>query len=142
MEAMPPFLAFFNIGPFEIMVLGAVSIMLFGGDLPDVARKAGVLVGKLRATAADLRRQLDDASQVREVKTMVEDVKADVTELERQAEETRDMLAPPRLQNGDDDERERRRRAFHEEPQGMPSSDVDDHDDADGDKDAGNAATK
>lgn len=133
----PPFLAFiFNIGPFEVLVLGAVSVMLFGGDLPDVARKAGAMVGRLRAMAMDLRRQLDEADQVREVKKLARDVKADVAELERSAEEAREMLAPPRQHSADEDELERRRRIFHEEPQGPPQlDDEDDDDEPDGDDD-------
>ena len=33
-------LAFLNIGPLELLLLGAAAVLLFGGDLPDVARKA------------------------------------------------------------------------------------------------------
>lgn len=131
--AMPaPVFAFiFNIGPFELLLLGAVSVMLFGGDLPDVARKAGVLVGKLRAVAADLRRQFDESDHVREVKDVAHGVKGDIDDLERSARSTRDLITPPRDDDEGDDARERRRRAFHEEPQGLPAPDDDDEEEED-----------
>ena len=49
-------LGLLNIGPFEVLLLVAVAVMLFGGDLPDAARKAGRLVARLRATASELGR--------------------------------------------------------------------------------------
>lgn len=49
-------LGLLNIGPFEVLLLVAVAVMLFGGDLPDAARKAGRLMAKLRATASELGR--------------------------------------------------------------------------------------
>ena len=49
-------LGLLNVGPFELLLLVAVAVMLFGGDLPDAARKAGRLVARLRATASELGR--------------------------------------------------------------------------------------
>ena len=31
----------FGLGPFEMVVIGVIAIMLFGGNLPEVARKLG-----------------------------------------------------------------------------------------------------
>lgn len=55
---MRPVLAFFGIGPFELLLLAALAVMLYGGDLPDMARKAGRLLARLRAISADLSREL------------------------------------------------------------------------------------
>lgn len=46
----------FGLGPFELAVIGIIAVILFGGNLPDVARKLG---GSYR----DLRRSLNDVQQ-------------------------------------------------------------------------------
>jgi len=58
-------LAFLNIGPFELLLLGAAAVLLFGGDLPDVARKAAVMAGRLRAMTGDLTREMQGRSDLR-----------------------------------------------------------------------------
>ncbi|HTE05522.1 MAG TPA: twin-arginine translocase TatA/TatE family subunit [Planctomycetota bacterium] len=57
--AVPASLALFDIGPLEFMVLIGAAVMLFGGDLPDVARKAGRTVRKLRRLASEAAKNLD-----------------------------------------------------------------------------------
>lgn len=52
-------LALLNIGFPEMLLLAAAAVMLFGGDLPDVARKAARFVGKLRSLSQDLTRELN-----------------------------------------------------------------------------------
>jgi len=54
----PAVLALFDIGPMEFLVVIGAAIMLFGGDLPDVARKAGRTVRKLRTLAGEATRNL------------------------------------------------------------------------------------
>lgn len=46
----------FGLSPFELMVIGVIAVVLFGGNLPDVARKIG---GSYR----DFRRGLNDIQQ-------------------------------------------------------------------------------
>ena len=53
-----PVLLFFDIGPMEFLIIAAAAVMLYGGDLPDVARKAGASLRKLRGVAEDLKRQV------------------------------------------------------------------------------------
>ena len=55
----PCALALLDVGPVEMLVLAVAAIMLFGGDLPDIARRAGQIVGRLRSAATDLTRELD-----------------------------------------------------------------------------------
>ena len=50
-------LAILNIGPLELLLLGAAAVLLFGGDLPDVARKAARMAGRLRGMTNDLTRE-------------------------------------------------------------------------------------
>jgi len=52
-------LAFLNVGTFELVVLAGAAILLFGGDLPDVARKAAVWVQKIRSLSTELSRELN-----------------------------------------------------------------------------------
>lgn len=58
-------LAFLNIGPFELLLLGAAAVLLFGGDLPDVARKAAVMAGRLRTMTGDLTREMRGSADLR-----------------------------------------------------------------------------
>ena len=48
-----------DVGPIEMLVLAVAAIMLFGGDLPDLARRAGQFVGRLRSAASELTREID-----------------------------------------------------------------------------------
>ena len=52
-------LLLFDIGPMEFLIVVGAAIMLFGGDLPDVARKAGRAARKLRTMASEAARNLD-----------------------------------------------------------------------------------
>ena len=38
----------FNLGTGELFVLGIVALLIFGGNLPQVARKAGNMLSELR----------------------------------------------------------------------------------------------
>jgi Sec-independent protein translocase protein TatA len=48
----------FDVGAGEMLLVVLLAIMLYGGDLPDVARKAGAGIRKLRGVADDLKRQV------------------------------------------------------------------------------------
>jgi sec-independent protein translocase protein TatA len=41
MKEVPMLFAFFGVGTIEMVIIGAVSVMLFGGRLPKVARSIG-----------------------------------------------------------------------------------------------------
>jgi Sec-independent protein translocase protein TatA len=55
----PALLGLLDIGPIELMIVLAAAVMLFGGDLPDIARRAGQFVGRLRSSAQEFTRDLD-----------------------------------------------------------------------------------
>jgi Sec-independent protein translocase protein TatA len=57
-------LGLLDIGPIELLILAAAAVMLFGGDLPDMARRAGQFVGRLRASAHDLTRDIDPPNDI------------------------------------------------------------------------------
>ena len=48
----------FDVGAGEMLLVVLLAIMLYGGDLPDVARKAGASIRKLRGVADDIKRQV------------------------------------------------------------------------------------
>lgn len=52
-------LGLLDIGPWELLLVAVGAILLFGGDLPDVARRAGRSLGRLRGMASDLARNAD-----------------------------------------------------------------------------------
>jgi Sec-independent protein translocase protein TatA len=57
-------LAILNIGPFELLLMAAAAIMLFGGDLPKAARQTARVVGRVRSLAAELGREFSAPSEV------------------------------------------------------------------------------
>ncbi|MCO8123190.1 twin-arginine translocase TatA/TatE family subunit [Stieleria sp. TO1_6] len=47
----------FGLSPFEMMVIGVIAVVLFGGNLPDVARKAGGMYREFRSRLNDVQRE-------------------------------------------------------------------------------------
>jgi len=47
----------FGLSPFEMMVIGVIAVVLFGGSLPDVARKAGGMYRDLRGKLNEVQRE-------------------------------------------------------------------------------------
>lgn len=56
----PP-LGFFNMGPAELVLLGILALLLFGGDLPDVARTWGKYLAEFRRHVNGIREDLNAA---------------------------------------------------------------------------------
>lgn len=54
----------FGLGPFEIVVIGAIAVMLYGKRLPEVGRSFGKTVGDLRRQWQTLSRELESAASV------------------------------------------------------------------------------
>jgi sec-independent protein translocase protein TatA len=54
----------FGLGPFEIVVIGAIAVMLYGKRLPEVGRSFGKTVGDLRRQWQTLSRELEVAASV------------------------------------------------------------------------------
>lgn len=49
----------FGLGPVEIVVIGAIAVMLYGKRLPEVGRSVGQGIGELRKQMATLTRDMD-----------------------------------------------------------------------------------
>ena len=54
----------FGLGPLEIVVIGAIAVMLYGKRLPEVGRTFGRTLGDLRRQWDTLSRELDVAGHV------------------------------------------------------------------------------
>ncbi|MCD0459240.1 Sec-independent protein translocase subunit TatA/TatB [Roseiconus lacunae] len=47
----------FGLGPFEMMVIGVVAVVLFGANLPEVARQAGGMYREFRGRLNEVQRE-------------------------------------------------------------------------------------
>jgi sec-independent protein translocase protein TatA len=54
----------FGLGPFEIVVIGAIAVMLYGKRLPEVGRSFGKTLGDLRRQWQTLSREFETATSV------------------------------------------------------------------------------
>lgn len=54
----------FGLGPVEIVVIGAIAVMLYGKRLPEVGRSVGQGISELRKQMAALSREMDLAGHV------------------------------------------------------------------------------
>ncbi|MEM6776557.1 MAG: twin-arginine translocase TatA/TatE family subunit [Planctomycetota bacterium] len=51
----------FGLGPFELAVIGVLAVVLFGGNLPEVARKFGGTYAQLRRSLQEVQTQFQQA---------------------------------------------------------------------------------
>lgn len=51
----------FGIGFSEMIVIAIVGILLFGGDLPQIARQFGKFVRKIQKNINDIKNDIDQA---------------------------------------------------------------------------------
>jgi sec-independent protein translocase protein TatA len=54
----------FGLGPVEIVVIGALAVMLYGKKLPEVGRSVGQSIAELRRQWTAISRDLDVAAQL------------------------------------------------------------------------------
>jgi len=59
----------FGLGPLEIVVIGAIAVMLYGKRLPEVGRTFGKTVGDLRRQWQALSRELEVAANAESTAT-------------------------------------------------------------------------
>ncbi len=56
----------FGLGPLEIVLIGAIAVMIYGKRLPEVGRTVGKTVGDLRRQWQTLSRELEAAARADE----------------------------------------------------------------------------
>jgi sec-independent protein translocase protein TatA len=54
----------FGLGPFELVAIGAIAVMLYGKRLPEVGRTFGQTIGELRKQWSTLSKELDVAAHI------------------------------------------------------------------------------
>ncbi|MFM7250009.1 MAG: twin-arginine translocase TatA/TatE family subunit [Planctomycetaceae bacterium] len=54
----------FGLGPLEIVLIGAVAVMLYGKRLPEVGRSVGQSLGELRKQMTSLKREMDISAHI------------------------------------------------------------------------------
>ena len=83
----------FGLGPFEMVVIGVIAVMLFGGNLPEVARKLGGSYREFRRGLNDVQQQFRVA-EYEAKKTLEMDDKSVSSSTVDDDEETSEPSAP------------------------------------------------
>ena len=52
----------FGLGPLEMVCFGVIAVVLFGSNLPDVARKLGTQYASLRSSLNEVQKEFRQAS--------------------------------------------------------------------------------
>ena len=82
----------FGLGPFEMVVIGVIAVLLFGGTLPDVARKFGGSYREFRRGLNDVQQQFRAAEH--EVKKNLSDDDSSTADDDEEDDETSGPSAP------------------------------------------------
>ena len=54
----------FGLGPLEVVLIGAIAVMLYGKRLPEVGKSVGQSLGELRKQMATFKREMDISSHI------------------------------------------------------------------------------
>jgi sec-independent protein translocase protein TatA len=108
----------FDVGATELLVVAVLAVMLYGGDLPDVARKAGSTVKRLRGVADDLKRQV---TMPPEMQAEVREVKAELKKVPEAMDLRNELAAPPRKPGGSGAEQLAERKGDAVPPSQLPT---------------------
>ena len=60
--------AFFGVGPMEMVIIGGIAVMLFGGRLPKVARSVGQSIVEFKRGFLEVDKECDEINKVIESK--------------------------------------------------------------------------
>jgi sec-independent protein translocase protein TatA len=88
----------FGLGPFEMMVIGVIAVVLFGGNLPEVARKLGSSYREFRRGLNEVQQQFR-AAEYEVSRSLAVDEKAksvDTSEDDEPDEPSVPKFAPPK----------------------------------------------
>ncbi|MDC0295561.1 twin-arginine translocase TatA/TatE family subunit [bacterium] len=75
----------FGLGPFELVMIGVIAVILFGGNLPEVARKLGGSYRELRRGLNEVQQQFKVAEY--EAKKTMSSLENAVTDLPGDADD-------------------------------------------------------
>jgi sec-independent protein translocase protein TatA len=65
---MTPIVAFFGVGYMEMIIIGGIAVMLFGGRLPKVARSVGQSIVEFKRGFLEVEKECDDIKKQLESK--------------------------------------------------------------------------
>ena len=82
----------FGLGPFEMVVIGVIAVILFGGNLPEVARKLGGSYREFRRGLNEVQQQFRMAEH--EVKKTFTPDESSVSDPEEDEDESSGPTAP------------------------------------------------
>lgn len=68
---MSPLFGFFGVGAFEMVIIGSVCVMLFGGRLPKVARSVGQSIVEFKRGFLEVERECEEIKRKIEEKEVV-----------------------------------------------------------------------
>lgn len=63
--------AFFGVGPMEMVIIGGIAVMLFGGRLPKVARSVGQSIVEFKRGFLEVEQECAEISRSIEAKEKV-----------------------------------------------------------------------
>lgn len=86
----------FGLSFFEMSVIGVIAVVLFGGNLPEVARKFGQSYSQLRRSLHDVQQQFREAQRDVDRAMSISDTKKTATKAAHydEEEETSEPSAP------------------------------------------------
>jgi sec-independent protein translocase protein TatA len=84
----------FGLSPFELSVIGIIAVVLFGGNLPDVAKKFGASYAQLRRSLTDVQQQFREAQAEASRAMTIEDKSPTAANYEDDSDESAEPAAP------------------------------------------------
>lgn len=84
----------FGLSPFELSVIGIIAVVLFGGNLPEVARKFGATYSQVRRSLHDVQQQFREAQAEASRAMTIEDQSPTKTTYEDDPEDVIEPAAP------------------------------------------------
>ncbi len=86
----------FGFGPFEMMVIGVIAVVLFGGNLPEVARKLGGSYREFRRGLNEIQQQFRIAEfEAKKGLSLDKPVKPEIEDEDEPSEPTVPKFTPP-----------------------------------------------
>ena len=76
MFEVPTVLAFFNLGPYELIAIGVAAVLLFGRRLPEVGRSLGRGIVELKKGLRGVADEVESAGREEQEKPKTDDEKA------------------------------------------------------------------
>ncbi len=96
-------LAFLSPGLFEIMVIGVVALLVFGGNLPDVMRNVGRAYAKFKTGLQDISKPVRD--EIRQVRELPQSAPMSSIDDDRLNDGSEDLYAPDPSENEPSEDR-------------------------------------